>query len=210
LHELALAAGGRLKTKRLTARKAAKPSLTIRRDGSIHDHLEYLKLGIGQRSPQKRARARRSWDIYCEIIKRIADEGIRPVKAAYDPQGKIDPRRTLIETSYLLALAAERQEKPKYLIPLVKAGVGEQKPLGPAPAHKINSTINAVYNEAEAAGHKPPNVKEIVAPVQEKLKAQGFETSDRQIENLAGAKVYQKRRWKPGETVAHKRRKKPQ
>jgi hypothetical protein len=56
----------------------------------------------------------------------LTDGRIQPVKAAYDPQSKIDPRSTLIKTTDLVALARDRQEKPKYLRLLLEFPVGKQ------------------------------------------------------------------------------------
>jgi hypothetical protein len=89
------------------------------KDRSIEAHLEFLKLGLAQSPPRKRVRAERSWDIYCELIRRIEQGGIQPVKLAYDRLGRIDPRRTQIRTSDLADLAKERREKPRYLRPLL-------------------------------------------------------------------------------------------
>jgi len=85
------------------------------KNGSIEDHLEYLKLGVSDKPSRKRARAQKSWDIYCEIIKRVEQGIIKPVKVSYDQTRKIDPSRTLIQTSGLVELAAERAERPRYL-----------------------------------------------------------------------------------------------
>jgi hypothetical protein len=92
------------------------------KNGSIDDHLEYLKLGIERGPPKKRARARRSWDAFCEIMTRIAREKIEPVKLAYDTAGNIDPCRTFIKKSELLKLSSDRQEAPKYLRRTTVAG----------------------------------------------------------------------------------------
>jgi hypothetical protein len=81
----------------------------------IKEHLEFLRLGLAQSSPKKRVRAQRSWDIYCEIAKRIEEQRIRPVKRAYDPQGRLDLRLTLIRTADVLEIANDRCERPKYL-----------------------------------------------------------------------------------------------
>jgi hypothetical protein len=81
----------------------------------IKEHLEFLRLGLAQSSPRKRVRAQRSWDIYCELIRRIEQSRIQPVKLAYDRLGSIDLRRTQIRTSDLADLAKERGEKPRYL-----------------------------------------------------------------------------------------------
>ena len=85
------------------------------KDRSIEAHLEFLKLGLAQSPPRKRVRAERSWDIYCELIRRIEQSRIQPVKLASDPLGGIDPCRTRIRTSDLADLAKERGETPRYL-----------------------------------------------------------------------------------------------
>jgi hypothetical protein len=73
----------------------------------------------------------------------------------------------------------------------------------------IHKTINQIYDEAEATGSKPPNVKEIVAPVQTKLQVAGYEASGRRIQQLADADVYKKRRRRPGPTLASEKRHQP-
>jgi hypothetical protein len=91
------------------------PALAILQGGDIGDHLAFLKAGIRDQERRKRARAQRSWDIYCTLVGRIERREIRPLKLAYDARGNLDPRRTTIETSVLVDLAVERGERPKYL-----------------------------------------------------------------------------------------------
>jgi hypothetical protein len=83
--------------------------------------------------------------------------------------------------------------------------------LRPAPEQAINKEIEEVYNSTESAGGKPPNLKEIVAPVQAALRNLGFQASGRQIQNLADADEFKKRRRKPGPTLTNenRRREKP-
>jgi hypothetical protein len=88
---------------------------------------------------------------------------------------------------------------------------GEAKPpsseLRRASADKIKEAILAEYDEADVSGRKPPNVKEIVKPVQNRLFDQGLEASGRYIQDLASADVYKNRRRKPGATVFNEQRK---
>lgn len=70
-----------------------------------------------------------------------------------------------------------------------------------APEGKIHEAIIAVYDAAKVAGEKPPNIKEIVEPVQKKLRALGYSASGRHIETLAGEDRHKSRRRKPGTTV---------
>jgi hypothetical protein len=89
--------------------------------------------------------------------------------------------------------------------------VGEAAPevkgkLRPAPDFLINKTISEVYYDAERAGLKPPNLKEIAAPVQKKLSAKGHEASARRIQQVAEADEHKSRRRKPGTTVMSEKR----
>ena len=70
-----------------------------------------------------------------------------------------------------------------------------------APLPVIDTAISAVYDEAEKAGTKPPNLKEIGAAVNKKLCTDGYEASDRRIQEIASAEKHAKRRRKPGKTV---------
>lgn len=71
---------------------------------------------------------------------------------------------------------------------------------------KIDEAITAAYDEAERAGKKPPNLKEIAALVQATLRNQGLKASGLQIQDRAGADEFKKRRRKPGATVASESR----
>jgi hypothetical protein len=78
--------------------------------------------------------------------------------------------------------------------------------LKPAPEPKIDEAVGAEYDIAQQQGSKPPNVKEIVAPVQQRLRAQGLQASGRQIQQVADAEKYKDLRRKPGRTVASEKR----
>jgi hypothetical protein len=67
--------------------------------------------------------------------------------------------------------------------------------LRPAPLAKINNAITAVYDEAEAQREKPPNLNQVVAPVQRKLREQGLLASKSRIQEQAGHPIHAKRRW---------------
>jgi hypothetical protein len=84
--------------------------------------------------------------------------------------------------------------------------VGSEDALRKAPNGTIRAAITAAYDEAERAGQKAPNVREVVKPVQAKLRDQGFEASGSQIQALADAEEYKKRRRKVGVTLASERR----
>lgn len=79
-----------------------------------------------------------------------------------------------------------------------------------APKSMIHDTISEVYDEAKMAGQKPPNVKEIVAPVRKRLSHGGYEASGRRIQQLADDDRHKSRRRKPGPTVAREKRRQAQ
>jgi hypothetical protein len=81
----------------------------------------------------------------------------------------------------------------------------EQKPAVP---YQIDEAITVAYDEAESAGKKPPNLKEIVEPVRAALRNQGLQASGRQIQHRADTDEFKKRRRKPGATVASESRRK--
>ena len=97
------------------------PHSRFLRNGSIEDHVQFMRAGIREREPRTKIRARRSWDIYCELINRIKQRRLTPVKSAYLEDGEVDPRRTVIEIADLVLLANERGEQPKYLKHLLRA-----------------------------------------------------------------------------------------
>jgi hypothetical protein len=85
-------------------------------DGTVDDHFKFLAARIPpQPKSNERVDARRSLDIYYELINRIRDGKLVPVLRAYRPSGEIDPVRTVIRTSDLVALVRERNEHPLYL-----------------------------------------------------------------------------------------------
>jgi hypothetical protein len=73
----------------------------------------------------------------------------------------------------------------------------QAEPLKPAPESEIRKAIDAVYNDAEAAGEKPPNLKQLPKKVRPLLK--GYQVSDRRIMDVG--RNYGDRRRKPGATI---------
>jgi hypothetical protein len=82
------------------------------------------------------------------------------------------------------------------------APIASEDELRKAPEAVIHGTIREVYDDAERAHQKPPNVIEIIKLVKGKLHDKGFKASGRHIRQLADDKEHQKRRRKPGATVA--------
>jgi hypothetical protein len=66
----------------------------------------------------------------------------------------------------------------------------------------IEDAITAVYDIAEETKVKPPNIKELVKPVQSRLKALGYKPpSGRLIMQIGGAEKFAKRRGESGKRI---------
>jgi hypothetical protein len=107
---------------------------------------------------------------------------------ASDSGTSIRPILTAIE-QYLEYLESEK----------AKAG-GEDQKLRIAPEAQIVKAITAVYEEYKATGKKPPNVRQLVEPVQRKLEAQHLRASGRNIQKLADADKFKALRRRRGKT----------
>jgi hypothetical protein len=71
--------------------------------------------------------------------------------------------------------------------------------LRPASVDAIRDAMTAVYDEAKQRGNKPPNVKEVVAPVKERLKGLGLKATDRGIAPIGREDAFGKLRLRAGE-----------
>jgi len=118
-----------------------------------------------------------------------------------------DLKFLLVKESEFLAWLDGATGATKHATEVPSANVGATSPaLKPAPEPKIDEAINAEYDIAKQKGLKPPNVREIVALVQTRLHAQGFNASGRQIQHVADADRHKSRRRQPGPTVASEKR----
>ena len=81
---------------------------------------------------------------------------------------------------------ASPREQPQIALAAHEANAAiappEPEPLKPAPSTVIDQAITAAYDAAKAAQQKPPNVNEIIKPVQETLRSRGYSASGQQIE----------------------------
>jgi len=75
-----------------------------------------------------------------------------------------------------------------------------------APDSEIREAIKKAYDDAEAKGIKPPNIKELPPLVLPRLLQKGYFTSQRHIQKLAGAAEFKSRRRPPGITVSSEQR----
>jgi hypothetical protein len=120
--------------------------------------------------------------------------------------------RIFLARKAMLALARRHWVSPFSGWP--DASEGESQPsrsqvkLKTAPDRIIIEAIRCAYDAAEAAGTKPPNIKELPAAVQPLLQQKGFWASKLRIMQLGEAEEFKRRRRRPGKTVASERRKK--
>jgi hypothetical protein len=75
-----------------------------------------------------------------------------------------------------------------------------------APRATVQEAIKAAYDVADAAGGKPPNIKELSAAVQPLLEQRGYGASARFIQELGNDPAFKVRRRSPGKTVSSERR----
>ena len=106
--------------------------------------------------------------------------------------------RVLLLFKFALHALFKQQPKPELEKP--------ENTLRRAPDATIEQAIEDVYNEAEAANKKPPNIKELSIPVLLLLKNQGYETSKSRIMKAGEKPDFQRRRWKQGKTLKNEQR----
>jgi hypothetical protein len=63
----------------------------------------------------------------------------------------------------------------------------------------LRHVISAVYDDAASAGNKPPNIIELAAAVQPRLKEAGYEASGRQIKKIGSEQQFKLRRLPAGQ-----------
>lgn len=80
------------------------------------------------------------------------------------------------------------------------------KSLRKASRSEIHRAIKAAYDNAEAHGTKPPNIKELPSVVIPLLEEKGCSASGKFIANLGGAEQHAARRRPPGKTLLSERR----
>jgi hypothetical protein len=72
----------------------------------------------------------------------------------------------------------------------------------------IRQALTDVYDDKENCYQKPPNVREVVKPVQEKLARSNHSASGQRIQKIASLEPYASQRRPPGRTVASEKREK--
>jgi hypothetical protein len=92
------------------------------------DYLAFLKGGM-----ERRVNVQQSWDIWCELAKRIEAGEIKPVRCRYARPGKMDFVHTVIRLVDVARLATERGEHPEYLQHVQAAGAPAPVDAGAVP-----------------------------------------------------------------------------
>jgi hypothetical protein len=169
------------------------------RDGTVADHLRFLHAGAselpkgtrtrtGSEKVRSGERPRQSWDIYCELMKRIEVGTIIPVRCAYQRSGELDPVRTRIRLDDVARLAAERGERPKYLrhMQTGKASDKAGHSKGGAKYNRVRRVLDEIYPDGIPQQVDEPNGI-LVQKVGQLLKQQGVPVpSSPTIERAAG------------------------
>jgi len=75
-----------------------------------------------------------------------------------------------------------------------------------APESEIRKAITEAYEDAEAQGRKPPNIRELAGAVQPLLQAKGYTASGLTIQKLGDRPEYKRRRRPPGKTLTGEHR----
>jgi hypothetical protein len=78
--------------------------------------------------------------------------------------------------------------------------------LKPASGPMIQDELHRVYDIAAQEGEKPPNINEVAAPVQARLREIGHTASTAQIKGIAERPEFKKRRRPAGKTVKSEKR----
>lgn len=150
-----------------------------------------------------------------EIVRNVIEGGRVEVRAV--PQYQYIPQivtgRVRMVPNTLYAWGYEQLElnwkdllrDGRKLIPSYLSVVNPTSIFRKAPEAEIKEAIRAVYDLARSNKQKPPNIKEIIEPVQNALRCKGFDTSGKHIQELAGAEEFKKQRRKPGTTVKSER-----
>jgi hypothetical protein len=167
--------------------------------------------------------------VYQELV-----EGRLDAERRYrdDRPGEPDPTLCILDAAPVLAIARRRKDYGQYIgrllatqddatAPSVTEGDlgvdgtvidgngqtdGAPDDLRPASDRQIHVAITTVYNEAERTGTKPPNIKEVREPVQHELRKTRHTASGNHIMRLAGVPQHNRRRRKPGKTLASEKK----
>jgi hypothetical protein len=100
----------------------------------------------------------------------------------------------------------EVNSPPSDVARVTQAAGSPVKLLKLAPRATIREAIKAAYDAADAAGGKPPNIKELPAAVLPLLEQKGYSASARFIQELGNAPAFKVRRRTAGKTVSSERR----
>jgi hypothetical protein len=126
----------------------------------------------------------------------------RPPSWCDASKGEIQPSRSLEELKP--AAGTAWYDRPRDVSEPSRAAEELKK----APDPIVIEAIRAVYDAAEKAGTKPPNINELPAAVQPILQRKGYYSSGLHIKQLGDREEFKRRRRPPGRTVASELRKK--
>jgi hypothetical protein len=134
------------------------PAEGFLRGSTVDYYLKFLRAGIPDPpKSRERIRAQRSWNVYCDLMKRIEAGAIVPVRAHYQRSGQIDPVSTVIRLTDVAKLAIERGERPKTLRHIQV----EQPQQVEQPRRKVGRKSKKSEYEARYAGGPPPTAEQV-------------------------------------------------
>jgi hypothetical protein len=149
------------------------PRPNFLKGGTPEDVVKFLRAGSRSPSVKARTAAKRGTDIYFDLLRRIEDGEIRPVKRHYlalDDRGELDPIRTKIRTVDLYSVAMDRGELTKFLMRLspersmAETNLTQKRQLTMPNASKV--AVEFIENERNAG--RKPSLKKLEAEASEK------------------------------------------
>ena len=167
--------------------------------------------GAGSRSPEAVGPAQGREDQGDRSSKRSSWESAFRRRHARDPtdgtgdqwQQPADPEWAYAELQLLVSESPHATSQSDTSTGPVRCSVGtplvgDDEPSRRAPKATINLAVQRAYDHADANQMKPPNVREIAAPVQKLLAREGLVATDRAIQDVANGKQYRSRRRRLG------------
>jgi hypothetical protein len=143
-------------------------------------------------------------DLRTEIDQQLAASikssgSLRDKRSTVEPSAGLDILRESATQSYLANVLDQNPRVNKADLENWLHQPGSEKLLKFALRSVIEDAITWAYDETDKAGSKPPNINELVKPVQSRLKALGYRPpSGRQIKDVGSDKKFAKRRGEPG------------
>jgi hypothetical protein len=169
-------------------------------------------------SPEEHNIASRARDFLNKSVRKhtirlrgVLDDGTprepQDIDSLYCKEGELDIWKQTLEVAsdrkvyrlvYCVADGVHQQAESTAGKPLPDA-VEQSSQLKSAPKADVVEAIRSAYDAADAAGGKPPNIKELPGAVLPLLKEKGYSASGRRIAQLGEGPEFKRRRRRPGD-----------